>query len=274
LGRSVSAAHLAAAGYAEDLRDRRARQGQGATVWDDRDWLTRNNNITQVIAAAQRGPICTEEGLPSRDPEKRVQQVEDHLLAVRRQAPGGSARLPNPFCETSRRHGLLPGLSDELMQTVASQVGPDRPSVASRLAAEACQRSQQTIDISGVRAQILDGPKQGEPSSAQTQQFLGRLDEQLTRGQVVGVAFTPEWLNRRGAPSEGGHYATVVGRIWDQRSRQCLYVFRNTWGRNGCGDLIRPATGVVCNPNGRSGTFAVSRARLRDAISGVAYLER
>jgi hypothetical protein len=104
--------------------------------------------------------------------------------------------------------------------------------------------------------------------------LISKLDEQITNGNPVGLAY--DYLKLVNKGGTGGHGSLVVGRRTNPDNGACEYLVRNSWGKN-CNE--NDGNGLACHKNcdsegcRYSGHFWVSSERLQSSILGVTYLK-
>lgn len=269
-GRILSVNHIAATGYAQDLQNRRR---EGRNVWADQAWYDRFMDISDLGQALSRSEgVCVQghrnEWADATRGERMAEfnAVTERLLSRKddSQTQRCNSVTQSPLT-TSQRMNV-----QEISRACENALGSTLPEVAANLWRDECRRSSNLVSVSDLRVGGNEAAKNQQATAAQARQFVSDLDQQL-RQRVVAVAYVPELLNGRRAPSrDAGHYSVVVGREWDAARHTCMYRIRNSWGENGCGRLIRNDANVMCR---QDGTFNVTPQALQRAIQGVRYLE-
>lgn len=100
--------------------------------------------------------------------------------------------------------------------------------------------------------------------------FIEPIDEQLSRKNVVAIDYFSKFLKSDFlklpiSKREGMHASVVVGRRWNDSTRSCEYLIRNSWG-SGCGSY-------KVKQNCEGGNIWVPEKTLRHNLFAYIYLE-
>lgn len=80
--------------------------------------------------------------------------------------------------------------------------------------------------MKGVVFKSLYEPKKPE-------RLYSKIDEQLNKGQIVGIGYTAEvLLDYKAENMKGFHASTLIGRRFNKKTNSCEYLLRNSWGKN------------------------------------------
>jgi C1A family cysteine protease len=94
---------------------------------------------------------------------------------------------------------------------------------------------------------------------------MAAIDEQLDKGNISAVAFPFKMIS---TSDTGGHSVTLVGRRFNEKTKTCEYLLRNSWGLT-CGGSLKKE---LCAPE-HPGHLWVSRGELEKNLWRVTYIE-
>jgi len=60
--------------------------------------------------------------------------------------------------------------------------------------------------------------------------LIRRIDEQLDQENIVGISYFSSMLTELNGKKDGPHASVIVGRRYNDKTRQCEYIVRNSWG--------------------------------------------
>ncbi len=91
------------------------------------------------------------------------------------------------------------------------------------------------------------------------------IDYQISKMNILAIGFNSRMLSES---FRGGHAVNVVGRKYDEKSKTCRYLLRNSEG-NGCNSKINTD---LCAKD-HSGHLWVSKERLSKYLFDVTYIK-
>ncbi|HEV8383910.1 MAG TPA: hypothetical protein VGQ11_03490 [Candidatus Acidoferrales bacterium] len=104
-----------------------------------------------------------------------------------------------------------------------------------------------------------------------TSKMMKTVDEQLTSGNVVGIAYYSAFLLLgSNAPQADKHLSVLVGRRWNEKHGECEYLIRNSFGPQCLGyssEWIGPDT---C----QAGHIWIPRRLLEKNLRAITYIEQ
>jgi hypothetical protein len=103
-----------------------------------------------------------------------------------------------------------------------------------------------------------------------TTKMLRTIDEQLTAGNIVGIAYYSAFLLfGNEAPQTDQHLSVLVGRRWNAGRTRCEYLIRNSFGPDCLGYADHYRTPENC----QSGHIWVPRSVLERNLYAVTYIK-
>jgi hypothetical protein len=100
-----------------------------------------------------------------------------------------------------------------------------RATLISMLSDKACKPR---LSLKGVEVEYTSPSFLGD-----TTEVLNQIDRQLSRKNILALAYNAQFLYDRNSKKNGGHASTIVGRRFNKSNGECEYLVRNSWGR-GC----------------------------------------
>lgn len=213
-----------------------------------------------AIEATRFMGFCREADLPSDTVESRslaellenITAFEDEVEAL--ESRDNADYLALAFCmENAELMGqFLPGvpLSEVAEATRSLSTSAYFRQIVNRQCENRIQFNQESVFQTST--QFPDG------------ELTTQLDQVLNSGQVVGILYSMGMISHNGS---GNHVSSVVGRRWDENSRSCRYLVRNSWGE-GCHHYT---SNIECNPQTDSGHFWVSREDLNENLHRITH---
>ncbi len=99
--------------------------------------------------------------------------------------------------------------------------------------------------------------------------IFSTIDEQLTKGNILGMHYTAEFLyNYKESATFANHASSIVGRRFNSKTGSCEYLLRNSWGKD-CGSYDK---NYECNDG--HVWIAEDFFKYKGAIGEVIYVEK
>lgn len=160
----------------------------------------------------EKGKICLESEFGSED--NGWSEIYTVLEDVNRYKKDNS--LSSRLACTVEVNGLVPGLPFEDVFNIVSETA--RPDVLMALRDRACREGP---SLKGIQVREVTG----------LEASFHAIDQQLDRDNVVAISYLGRYLrdpNYRGPVV--GHSSLVVGREFNEKTGECEYLIRNSWG--------------------------------------------
>lgn len=252
LNKKISAVSLYSSGQDIELDIKDSTSQQGGDI---------KSSIDNYLA--KKNGLCLEEDLPSNDFKFCTDRSYNDFLntflnAVRER------KLDQNLCLEKNLAQAFPGTDLNFIRNHANRFGTKK--IIEALYDNQCKK----LSFKGLKINAVNM----YTSRYQPEAVMKKLDEQVSKGEIIGVAYDYNKLN--GEPGTGGHASIVVGRRTNSESGACEYLVRNSWGKN-CDQTEDDGLSCHknCDSNGcrYSGHFWVSGERLKKSILGVSYLQ-
>lgn len=101
--------------------------------------------------------------------------------------------------------------------------------------------------------------------------LVDKIDQQLTRKNILGLAYYASFMTTPDGAiySDSKHMSVLVGRKWNQESRQCEYLIRNSWGES-CNSYTNPILKGKCE----KGNVWMPEDALKKIMFGITYFAK
>lgn len=212
-------------------------------------------------AALKVGGFCRETQAPSEDfsfgqLKETIREIEQFKVQVTQEEFGDER-----FCFAYRRtQELLPGLMAEDFARILNEAGERNMEYFEKLTDRNCRKDRQTYGLNenSMKEITGDGLKDGGTAKL--------LDGLLDKGNIAGVSFPMSMISND--KDAGYHVVSVVGRRFNEKSGQCEYLLRNSWGL-GCSSNLKSE---LCAED-HSGHLWVSRNTINEDVYRISHLE-
>lgn len=237
LGKKVSAADLAVAYNADSFVNKLSKKYFDSSEGD----IAGGWSGSSIEKIKEKGGACLEENLSSED-----NGYGDLKGQLRKLEASGK----NQASCSSAVASVFPQMNYKDFAAISKSVGRDQLMTA--LSDKACGPR---IDISKFKVQEHIYTKRADKFSS--------LDEQLAKKNPVGIYYDITRITNSSGPSS--HASVVVGRRFNEETKACEYLVKNSWGTS-C-DYY--PIDVDCS----KGSFWAPKTKLSEAIFGTIYVE-
>ncbi len=208
--------------------------------------------------ALSKGGFCLEKNAPSE--EYSFGRLDETIRDIR-----DILNQPRPskdeYCYTYLRvQDMFPGIDLDTYSNILSEAGRDNWEYFRLLNEKNCAGKRNTYGIDPEN--IVDLTKK----NSKIETMLDALDYQLGKKNIASIGFRMNMIAQNGG--DGGHGVTVVGRKYDEESKSCQYLLRNSWG-NGCPSIVKKN---LCAKD-HSGHLWVSRELLEENTFHLTYIK-
>lgn len=207
--------------------------------------------------AIAKGGFCLEKNAPSEEfafgrLDETIRDIRDILSQPR--------PSKEEYCFTYLRvQDMFPGVDLDTYSDILSAVGKDNWEYFRQLNEKNCAGKRHTYDIDADSVVDLN------QKNSKVDTMLDALDYQLGKKNIASIGFDTKMILPNG---DGLHAVTVVGRKYDEKTKSCQYLLRNSWG-NGCPSQVKQ---YLCSKE-HSGHLWVSREQLEENTVHLTYIK-
>ncbi len=253
LGKKISAVSLYNSKQSIEA-DIQHATGLGGNIEEAIETYLKNNNS-----------LCLEEDLPSSDFKFcTYNNYAKFLNSLYQSAQKKSLKINQ--CLADNINSLFPGIEISTISNYVQKNGAK--DLAEYLNHFQCKKQS----FSGYKTT----PVALQETRNSKEEMISTIDEKLNKSDVVGFYYDYKKLDSDNVLT-GSHASIIVGRRFNNQSGSCEYLVRNSWGKD-C--IQKEGTGLTCHKNcdsqgdncRYSGHYWVGQERLKNAMTGVAYL--
>jgi hypothetical protein len=208
-------------------------------------------------ASLKKGGFCLEKNAPSEN--FLFGRLDETIRDIRTIL---DSRQPSreQFCFTYLRvQDMFPGIDFDSYAKILAGAQGDNYKYFRSLHEKNCEGKRHSYDLSN--EDIIDADRRFTPVDA----MLGIIDHQLNKQNVLAIGFKTKMISRG---ASGNHATVVVGRKYDEETKTCRYLLRNSWGTS-CGGSLRKE---LCAPE-RLGHLWVAKKQLRENLDSLTYIK-
>lgn len=171
-----------------------------------------------LMGAIEKG-LCLEKDFPSEDNAYGgLRNQLDQIDTLGRKQIRSEQYNCNELCSISK--SLFPNVTPEDLQKILET--SSRQDFMDKMADKSCKN------------RIKTDMKVESPITLKRETLGKVIDEQLGAKNPIALGYNASGLYDRRNYSRSGHASVLVGRRFNEKSGQCEYLLRNSWGRN-CG---------------------------------------
>lgn len=209
-------------------------------------------------ASISKGGFCLEKNAPSE--EFAFGQLDDTIRDIR-DILNQARPSKEEYCYTYLRvQDMFPGVDLDTYSEILSAAGRDNWEYFRLLNEKNCAGKRNTYGLESDSVVDLN------TKNSKIDTLLDALDYQLGKKNIASIGFDTKMIKADG--NGGGHAVTVVGRKYDDETKSCKYLLRNSWG-DGCPSVVKKS---VCAKD-HSGHLWVSREDLEKHMIHLTYIK-